>query len=114
MFGTSLLKSRRDLWGLLLAVLICPGCGGADAVVKTPGNDESNRLSSVDQLKTRLTGINESGQAGSATEGLGEAIDGLSVDESKKAALKKDLAELNVATDPEKIKAISKRMLEKL
>jgi hypothetical protein len=66
------------------------------------------------EVKSRLSEINQQGQAGSATMGLQEAIQKLDIDQAKKESLLKDLAALDAASDPDSIKTISKRMLGKL
>ena len=94
------------------------GCGGGveDGPVSGPAPptlDEANKVGSTAELKTRLEAVAASGQGGSGLAGIQSAIDELQ-DASLKGTLSKDYAQLEKASDPAKIKALAKKMADKL
>jgi hypothetical protein len=102
--------------GLGLAVACC-GCGGGEPADPAPVDVEAaSKADSTSELKARLNEIATTGSGGSATAGLRPSIEELvkSGDPQKGNELLSDLALLEASQDPEEIKAIAKRMADKL
>jgi hypothetical protein len=93
------------LVGLLTAVLI--GCESSSPSSTTPS--KGPEVTSNQQLKDRLSGMAQSGFAGSALAGMPEMVKKVG-----KPDLDKDMEELQTAKSPEAIKTIAKRMADKL
>ena len=96
------------LIGLCLAALLMAAVSGCGP---TPKQIESKapEINSNQELKQRLSYMAESGFTGSALAGLQDGIKKLG-----KEDLNEDLAELEKAQDPETVKKIAKRMVDKL
>lgn len=96
-------------WCLVgILALLAVGCSGPSTPPSPPAPDQPV-LSSNAELKQRLEYIATSGVGGSALGGLREAVEKVG-----DASLVKDLGELEQAQDPERLKAIAKRMVDKL
>lgn len=44
----------RAMYGLVLAVLVCAGCGGEDPTIPTPNVEQEQTTGSVDACKTEI------------------------------------------------------------
>jgi hypothetical protein len=76
---------------------------------------EEIKLSGKDQLKQKLSAVAESGAGGSGLAGIQDAIAGLeSSDKALADQLMKDYAQLQSLQEPAQIKAVAKRMVDKL
>jgi hypothetical protein len=98
----------RSVGLICLLSFLLVGCTGP-STPPSPTPPSQPTVESNEVLKQRLNGMAESGTAGSALGGMREAIQKLG-----KEDLLKDLDELEKAQDPAAVKAIAKRMLEKL
>lgn len=98
---------------IMLGTFLLVGCGSNDPVIETPEGGYGE-LDDAEAIKQRLDTIIQEGQAGSATMGLYEGIDGLSIDDEKKNSLLNDLGELDASRNAEEVKAIAQRMKDKL
>lgn len=96
-------------WCLIgLLGLFVVGCSRPSTPPQPPSQAQPV-VGSNDELKQRLEYIATSGAGGSALGGLREAVE-----KAGDASLVKDLGDLEKTQDPEQLKAIAKRMLEKL
>jgi hypothetical protein len=96
------------LFGLCLAGLLAAviGCGPSSKGTPAPSQPT---IGSNQDLKQRLEYIAQSGVTGSALGGLQDAVK-----KAGKPELEKDLGELEKAQSPDAVKAIAKRMADKL
>ncbi len=104
---------------LLLITLLAvttSACGPNDPV--TPSSTAPDAVGgpteSLEGLKHRLTSVSQTGDTGSALEGIDEGIEKFVTDPAKKTSLLKDLRELNSSTDNERNKKTAARMLQSL
>jgi hypothetical protein len=101
------------LCGLIL--IATSGCGRSDQVIPSPTNAVSQDVTeSVPALKKRLGEIAASGDGGSALMGIQESIEKNVTDPALKSSLLNEARQLNASTNPNTIKTIAKRMVEKL
>jgi hypothetical protein len=100
----------------LVSILSAAGCGGGTSPAEpSRSSDAAQALSGKDQLRERLTMIAESGSGGSAVSGMRAGLDQLKTTEAALAAdLLKDVDALEKLQDAERIKALAKKMIEKL
>jgi hypothetical protein len=111
---------RLPISGLLLTLgLTLGGCSqGRPASESVPASADAVGFgadaNTAPQVKKWLEVIAQSGEGGSALEGLPEAIEKLEIDAGKKAALKKDLDVLMKTNDKAKIKATATKMAGQL
>lgn len=94
---------------LLVALVAVIGCNSGPAPEKVQAPPQ------IDQIKTALQGMAESGQAGSGVMQLETLVSELKAqDADKAAALQPGVDELKTLKDPKAVKAKAKEMLEKL
>lgn len=98
----------------LLLVAAMLGTSGCSSPESPESQVKTGDATSAAELKQWLNLIVESGEGGSAFEGLEASIDKIEVDAAVKESLKQDLTELLKARTPNKIKEIAKRMDERL
>lgn len=114
------MQSSQIQWVFVFAIGINSfGCGGPSSgpVAGPPPAtlDQAMKPKSTDELKTRLNEIAASGQGGSGVAGIRPALDDLKTSNPVLAAeLISDCVKLEVATKPEEVKSIAKRMADKL
>ncbi len=107
-------------WILAFAIgVISFGCGGPSSGPVEgplpPTLEQAMKPKSTDELKTRLNEIASSGQGGSGVAGIRPALEDLKASNPGLATeLISDCAKLEVATKPEEIKSIAKKMADKL
>lgn len=93
---------------IVLSLAFSVGCGGSPQPAKvTPPPQPS-----ANELKSRLENFVQTGIAGSAVVGMKEAIEKLPAEKSE--PLLQDFNKLTATNEPNEVKAIAKRMLEKL
>lgn len=106
------MSTRRTLAALLCGAGIAIGCGDAASNQPSVNVEEAAKPSSKDELKKRLEEIAVSGEGGSAAVGLRPFLDDLRATDAGTAdKLLKDLDQLESATNPDKARAIAKRMV---
>lgn len=99
---------------LLLFVLSCVGCGGAENAGEDAAADTNNITSTAD-MKAALESIAQTGEMGSAAMGFRETLDGLKQSDAAKAdKLLSDLDKLEAASTPAATKKIAKQMADQL
>jgi len=101
-------------FSLLSTVLVVAGCGKSDTIVSSENTVPSGALSSASDLKKILTLIAESGEAGSALDGMSDTITKLDVADDKKQKLQGLYTQLEKARQPAAIKKIAGEMAAEL
>lgn len=95
-------------------VLALAGCGGGNSVPAPTNVEGPPAIGSKEALKARFQELAQSGEGGSALEGLDAEIKKHVPDPAVQASLLKDFHALNVSSDPAKNKVLSKRIADKL
>lgn len=108
---------RKMICALICSIALLPlltGCGGKSGGPSV-SVEQTAKPKSSDELKSRLQGIAQSGEAGSAAAGLRPAIEEMKSGNPQVATeLLSELSKLEASTTPAEAKAIATRMVAKL
>ena len=99
----------------MLGMALIVGCGPAAPPPEGIAPDPSTNPVGQSELKSMIDQIVQTGEAGSAASALRPSIEALSAtDPAKGKALLADLEKLEAAGSPDQIRAIARKMADKL
>lgn len=106
------MHARRTLAALFCGAAFAIGCGDGSGSKPAVNVETAAKPSSKDELKKRLEEISVNGEGGSAAVGLRPFLEDLrQTDAGTADQLLKDLNQLESATNPDRARAIAKRMV---